>query len=170
MSTNTPDCASGLTYTRDDIHAFVRYIYAEYWADDLKHDRFVPDVCIKGHFDPNVRWTYGGPTPNSRLPLVGEYNGHEGMAAFLGGFGKLVKVERWDATQLVLHDSPDGEVSAYVELEAEYVMRVSGARLKMDEVHVLKVRRNGEGEPQICSVRIMFDQTALENATSCQMP
>eukprot|EP00656_Telonema_subtile_P024385 TRINITY_DN2654_c0_g1_i3.p1 TRINITY_DN2654_c0_g1~~TRINITY_DN2654_c0_g1_i3.p1 ORF type:complete len:240 (+),score=51.34 TRINITY_DN2654_c0_g1_i3:25-744(+) len=158
--------ASGLSYTQEDVYSFVRYIYAEYWADDLKNDRFVPDVCIRGHFDADVRWTYGGPTANPRLPLVGEYTGHDGMSAFLGGFGELFQVDRWEASKLSLVDGPDGEVIAYVELDAQYRLRDTGVTVHLDELHTLKVRKNHEGEPQICSVRILFDQPALENAVA----
>jgi len=45
MTTLVPDSSEA-----DVIEAFVRYIYEEYWADDLVHDRFVPTPCIIGTF------------------------------------------------------------------------------------------------------------------------
>jgi hypothetical protein len=82
---------------------FVRYIYEEYWQDDLKLDRFVPTPCIQAHFTEDVVWRYGGdattvtqsPFNSCKHPLIGTYHGSDGMAEFLGNFGAVFKVEEW---------------------------------------------------------------------------
>lgn len=162
--------ASGLTYTPDDVRAFVTYIYAEYWADDLLHDRFVPTSCIQKHFSEQVAWTFGGMTSNSRAPLVGRYEGHSGMARFLDAFGSTFKVHKWEGRLLGLEASDDGQVDVCVALEARYEVRATGAHVCLEELHHLTISSDGEGEPRITSVRILFDQPALEAALALAAP
>lgn len=152
---------SGLSYTVDDVEAFVQYVYAEYWADDLAKDEFVPTTCIEGHFDEGIVWTFGGKTTHKGLTLAGRYGGHAGMSQFLSAFGKTFKVVKWEAANVTLTGGPD-EFTAYVDLEAEYIIRSSGRRLHLDEVHILQIKRRvSDREPQISSVTILLDQLAL---------
>lgn len=164
-----PMSASGLSYSPDSLKEFVRYIYAEYWADDLVHDRFVPTPCILAHFGPSVSWEYGSPVRSEGVPLIGCYEGHDGMSSFLENFGKTVKVNRWELVTLGLSDEEelldDGVVAtAFVELDADYTIRRTSRRLKLNEVHVIKLGKRGDGEPQILGVRILFHTNALLDA------
>ena len=165
--------ASGLTYEMDGpLEHFVRYIYEEYWADDLKHDKFVPEQCIRSHFATDVVWEYGGSSASPLLPIAGRYHGHEGMSAALSAFGQLLKVKVWEANAIVLAPSgagTSGEVTAFVDLSAEYEIRESGTPIALDEVHVLRLAMGGrEKEPQILGVRILFDELALATAIAPQ--
>lgn len=158
--------ASGLSYTPDDIEAFVTYIYAEYWADDLVNDEFVPETCINNHFSADISWVYGGSTPSPRIPLVGEYKGHAGMSKFLGDYGKAFQVLKWDATKLAFSKMDDeGSITCFVALDATYKVRSNEEEFNLRELHELTVKKEPEsGEPQICSVRILFDHVAVETA------
>jgi len=154
---------SGLSYTTDGpLEAFVHYIYAEYWADDLQHDRFVPEVCIRSHFTSDVVWEYGGAARLAAIPAIGRYHGHDGIAAALDAFGRMLKVTRWEARSIVLTPTVEGECTAFIDLSAEYEIRESGRVLALDEVHVLQILHRGPtDEPQVASVRIHFDEMKL---------
>ena len=162
------ESASGLAYTLDGpIDEFVRYIYAEYWADDLINDKFVPDECICKHFSEDISWEYGGACTNEMLPIAGRYTGHAGMSSALKLYGELLRVKRWETKSIVLtpDDPTERKVSAFIELSVDYEVRASGTPLSLQEVHVLRINRRGtEDEPQITSVRIMFDELAMSEA------
>ena len=159
--------ASGLTYDPDDqdLTTFVTYIYAEYWADDLLHDRFVPEACVTKHFAEGVEWRWGGICPSRHAQLIGLYTGHQGMAEFLGKFGQCFQVKAWRPKSIAVVKSDDDKFTAYVSLSADYVIRASGISLHMDELHVLEIENDASAsEPQITSVNILFDELALESA------
>eukprot|EP00927_Polykrikos_kofoidii_P057417 TRINITY_DN51552_c0_g1_i1.p1 TRINITY_DN51552_c0_g1~~TRINITY_DN51552_c0_g1_i1.p1 ORF type:complete len:189 (-),score=32.40 TRINITY_DN51552_c0_g1_i1:123-689(-) len=156
------------------IESFVRYIYEEYWSDDLAHDRFVPTPCITAHFTEDISWTYGdsGGSMSSSdetaaaagaLDLVGTYTGRDGMSTFLAAWGARFKVEAWAPASFRFHG-----LVAEVSLDARYRLRATGAVAKVREEHRLELRQDPNLQAtmpvQIATVSIAFDQAAMVKA------
>jgi len=136
---------------------FVSYIYNEYWADDLIHDRFVPTDCIRAHFVPGIEWTYG----IEGEELSGSYHGLEEMSFFLRSFGEKYKVHAWRASNIVFEQSdpnPRHELRCRVTLESRYEDRTTRLIIQRVESHRLTLVRVGpipaESPWQIASVVI----------------
>jgi len=148
-------CAKIDNNTNDLTNAddLVRYIYEEYWADDLIFDRFVPDQCIQAHFTDEICWRFAVTSgkPCALTKLIGEYHGHIGMSGFLRSFGVVVKVLGWTPSSIVTRE----DLSANIELNAKYQIRESGDTFAAREKHVLHLKRkSGSEELQIARVAV----------------
>lgn len=136
---------------------FIKYIYKEYWEDDLSKDRFVPTPCIQAHFKEDIEWIYGKDKNKNtdKFNLIGSYNNHDGMSLFLSNWGNVFKVEKWDPSKIELNEN---NTIAEIDMDCVYNVRKTNKRFEIKEHHVLVIK-----DLQIAKVEITFDEDILIN-------